>query len=341
MLTNDKFDFENVEPQKVSKDISSYTFMLYAPPKFGKTTFCYQLFGNKAYFARTEKGTKVLAGLHGGDVSSWSDMILMKSKLQQYKLKHGKLPYDVIVIDTVDNLWNFLETYVCNKYGVAPTDINKANGGYGKGYKEMSYEWFTVFKELEDMGITLCFISHAKKKMEKLVIDGKEQEFEKFVPSVQDRGMEIITKMVDSILFAYLTVNEQGQQVQALYTRETLQFQAGSRFSKYMNPVLPYTPQAYKEALVSSVEKIETEFGAGFMKEEKESNGIAETKHDYEALMNEVKTIGVQLHQEGRLHEINPIAEKYFGEGVKITSATPQQIESLVLALAEIKQLVA
>ena len=307
----EKFDLLNLQPQQVSKDIKSYTFMLYAPPKFGKTTFCYDLFGQDAIFIRTEKGTKLLAGLLGVDIASWSDMQMLKAKLMQQK---DQIKQKVLVIDTVDNLWQFLETFVCNKYGGSAMDINKVNGGYGKGYKEMSHEWFTVFKEIEDMGFTLCFISHAKKKVEKLEVNGKEQEFEKFVPSIQERGMEIITKMVDSILFAYLTVNEQGQQVQALYTRETLQFQAGSRFSRHMNPVLPYSPKAYEDALID--------------------------KYDFEQVMTEVKELGLQIANAGRLHELDEIAEKYFGEGAKITHATPQQVEQLVLALEEIKGLV-
>lgn len=337
VVFEEKFDLLNLEPQKVSKDISSYTFMLYAPPKFGKTTFVYDLFGQEALFIRTEKGTKVLAGLMGVDVASWSDMIMLKTKLFMTK---DKLKQKVIIIDTVDNLWNFLETFVCNKYGVSPTDINKANGGYGKGYKEMSYEWFTVFKDIEEMGFTLCFISHAEKKMEKLTIGDKEQEFEKFFPSIQERGMKIITKMVDSILFAYLTVDQNGQQVQALYTRETLQFQAGSRFSKYMNPILPYNPKSYKEALITSIEKIEAERGSEFMKEEKEENSLKETTYNYEQVMLEAKTLGMQLYNAGRKHELDELAEKHFGEGAKLTNATPQQIESLVLAVNELREMV-
>ena len=334
-MFNDKFDLENLEPQKVSKDISSYTFMLYAPPKFGKTTFCHKLFGEKALFIRTEKGTKVLAGLYGVDVASWSDMMMLKTKLLQLK---GKLKQNVLVIDTADNLWTFLEKYVCLKYGVGITDITKANGGFGKGYKEMSFEWFDVFKELEEAGYTICFISHSEKKIEKL--PNSKEEYEKFVPSLHDRGLKVISKMVDSILFAYLTVDENGQQHQALYTRETLQFQAGSRFSQYMNPVLPYNPQAYQQALIEAVEKIEEEQGSDLMKEEKESNVLTTSEYDFETVMNEVKVIGMKLHEQGRLQEVDKIAEKHFGEGMKITNATPQQIEHLVIALDEMKKLV-
>lgn len=152
--------------------------------------------------------------------------------------------------------------------------------------------------------------------------------------------MKFITKMVDSILFAYLTVDEHGQQVQALYTRETLQFQAGSRFSKYMNPVLPYNPQAYESALIESITKIEAERGSEFMKEERESNSVQETIYNFDEVMLEVKTIGLQIHNSGRQHELDEVSEKYFGEGAKMTNATPQQVEQLVLALNELKQLV-
>jgi AAA domain len=330
MTQLNKFDLLAIEPQKVSKDITSYTQMIYGPPKSGKTTFLHKLFGKNAIFIRTEKGTKTLAGLFGIDVGSWTDFQMVR---QQLRKKEVQERYKVVVIDTIDNLWLFLETFVKQKYNVE--DINKANGGYGKGYKEMSEELFNAFKDIETLGYTLSFISHASKTTEKL--PNSKEEFEKYIPSIPKRGLDIVAKMVDSILFSYLTVTPEGQQQRVIYTRETLQWQAGSRFDA-IDPVILLDADAYKEALFRAIESI----GEENLKEERETNYITSStdQNDFETLMNEAKQIGLYMHNLNRMAEVNAIVEKYFGEGAKLTYATPEQIESLTLAVEELRTLV-
>jgi len=325
------WDLLAIEPQKVSKDISSYTQLIYGPPKAGKTTFLHKLFGKDALFIRTEKGTKTLAGLMGIDVGSWADIQMVRLQLRKPEVKAR---YKVIVIDTIDNLWLFLETFVKTKYNV--DDINKAKGGYGKGYKEMSEELFNLFKDIETMGYTLSFISHATKTTEKL--PNSETEYEKYIPSVPKRGLDIITKMVDSILFAYLTVTPDQQEQRVIYTRETLQWQAGSRFET-IDPVILLDANAYKDALFRALDAI----GEDNLKEEKELNYIVSQteSNDFETLMNEAKQIGLVMHNAQRMGEVNAIVERHFGEGAKLTYATPDQLESLVLAVTELRMLIA
>ncbi|HLO11568.1 MAG TPA: ATP-binding protein [Pseudoneobacillus sp.] len=321
----------DIPPQKVSTDISSYTMLIYGPPKAGKTKFTFDLYGQDAIFLRTEKGTKAIPGLIGIDIGSWSDLAKAKKQLKDPR---AKAKFKVVVIDTVDNLYKYLEKYVKNKYGV--DNIKNANGGYGAGFAELSETLFDALNEIEKEGYALAFISHATTKTEKIPTPQGEVEIEKYIPSVPKRGLEIMTKMVDNILFAYLTIDaETKQEKRVLYTRETLNFQAGSRFSG-MPGVLPVDAVQYKQAMVKAIESL----GAENLKSEKEANLVETEELNFEALMGQAKELAVTLHKAGRMSEVTQTVEKIFGPGKLLKDAIPSQVESVKIAVEELQSLV-
>lgn len=321
-------DLTQVEPQKISTDLASYTSFLYGPPKAGKTTFYHELFGRKAIFARTEKGSKAVAGLMGQDISNWSDFMKFKKQLSR---KEVQAIYDVVVIDTFDNLCIYLERYVKNKYGV--DNLKEANGGWGAGHKEFSETLFMALNDIESYGYTIHFISHSTKNKEKL--PGTDEEYDKYMPSAAKRGMEIATKMVDNILFAYLAVNPETKQEQrVLYTRETLHFQAGTRF-KHLPQALPMSAAAYQKAVDEAIQKE----GPENLKVEKEVNIVQGEELNFEALMTEAKEKAVEMNKAGRLAEVNEIVEKYLGAGKLMREATPQQVETVKIIVEELRAL--
>jgi AAA domain len=325
----DPFDLLALEPQKVSTDMSSYTTMIYGPPKAGKTTFIHELYGTDAIFLRTEKGTKAIPGLFGIDIGKWSD--LSKAK-KQLKRKEVKQRFRVVVIDTIDNLYKYLEKYVKNKYGV--DNLKEANGGWGAGHAELSDTLFDSLKEIESEGYQLAFISHSAIKTEKL--PGSEEEYSKYIPSVPSRGLEIATKMVDNILFAYLAVNPETKQEQrVLYTRETLNFQAGTRF-KNIPGALPMSAQAFKDAMTKAIESL----GPENLKTEREVLAVETEELDFEEMMKEAKQIAVELHKAGRMNEVTVIVEKYLGQGKLLRDATAVQVETVAVVLDELRDLV-
>ena len=322
------FDLENLEPQRVSTDMSSYTTMIYGPPKAGKTTFIHDLYGKDAVFFRTEKGTKAIPGLFGIDIGSWSDLAKAKQQLKKQAVKDK---FKVVVIDTLDNLYKYLEKYVKNKYGV--DNLKEANGGWGAGHAELSDTLFDALKEIETLGYSLAFISHAITKTETL--PGTETEYEKYIPSVPKRGMEIATKMVDNILFAYLAVDpETKAEKRVLYTRETLNFQAGSRF-KNMPAAVQLNAKSYTEAMTKAIESL----GPENLKTEKELNYVETQSLNFEELMNEAKKIAVVKHKENRMPEVVAIVEKYLGQGKLLKDATEVQVETVSVILEELRTL--
>lgn len=324
-------DLWDIEPQKVSTDISSYTTFIFGNPKAGKTEFMFKLYGKDAIFFRTEKGTKAIPGLMGIDIGSWSDLAKAKKQLKDPRTK---AKFKVVVIDTVDNLYKFLEKYIKNKYGV--DNLKEANGGWGAGHNELSDSLFDSLNEIENMGYSLAFISHSTTKTEKIVTPAGEVEVEKYIPSVPRRGLEIMSKMVDNILFAYLTIDpETKQEKRALYTRETLNFQAGSRF-KGIPPVLPVDAEAYRKAMTEAIQAL----GPENLKSEKESNYVETETLNFEELMAEAKQLAVALHKADRMSEVTQVVEKVFGQGKLLKDAQLSQVESVKIAVEELKSLI-
>jgi hypothetical protein len=321
-------DLTKILPQRVSTDLATYTNMIYGPPKVGKTSFYHELFGPRAIFARTEKGSKAIPGLMGQDIANWSDFMKFK---QQLKRKEVQELFDVVVLDTYDNLCIYLERYIKNKYEV--DKLNDANGGWGAGQSEFTEILLMTLNEIESYGYTIQFISHATKVVEKL--PGTETEYEKYIPATKKRGMEVATKMVDNILFAYLAVNpETKQETRALYTRETLNFQAGSRIKNIKSP-LPMSAKAYQEAMNEAIQ----ELGPEALKDEKESNLVETVELNFDELMAEAKKIAVEMHKAQRMAEVTTIVEKHLGRGKLLKDATPTQIETVSVILDELKTL--
>lgn len=325
-IQTDKFDLLNLAPQKISTDMSSYTMLVYGNPKIGKTTFVHDVYGNDAIILATEKGYKALAGAYVLDIGNWSDFIKANVALKKPEIK---AKFKTVIIDTVDLLYTYVERYVLSKNGV--DKLNEIP--YGGGWSEISTTLFDGLQAIEREGYNLAFISHATTKTE--TVPNSEQEYEKYIPTVSKRGLAIVTKMVDNILFAAVGVDAEGNQKRVLYSRETMQWQAGVRF-KAMAPVFDLTAEAYAKAMIDAIEAE----GKHNLKSEKEVSFVQIETNDFDELMARAKQAAVKFHKAGRMPEVNSIVEKNFGAGKKLTEATASQIESLIIAVQELEELI-
>ena len=321
--TQNKFDLTALQPQKISTDMGSYTMLVYGNPKIGKTTFVHSVYGNDALILATEKGYKALAGAFVLDIGNWSDFIRVIRELKKPEIKEK---FKTVIIDTVDLLYNYVEKYVLSRHNVDA--LNKIP--YGQGWTEISNTLFEGLNLIEKEGYNLAFISHATTKIE--TVPNSEEEFEKYIPTIPKRGLAIVTKMVDNILFAAVGVDSEGQQQRVLYTRETMQWQAGARF-KSMAPAIALNAEAYKNAMVEAI-KAE---GSENLKAEKEIAFVQAEESNFETTMNKAKAIAVKFHKAGRMPEVNAIVEKVFGAGKKLTEATENQLEQLSVAVQEME----
>lgn len=293
--------------------------------KSGKTTFAYQSFGQECLFLACENGYGALSGVMAVDITKWGDLVALNKQL---KMPEIKAKFKVLVIDTVDIMHKYAVKQICQREGVqALGDIP-----HGKGYAMVDDLIFDMIKNWENLGYKMFFISHAKEKTEKLPTGG---EIQKYIPSVERRTLNIVSKFVDNILFGYITINAEGQEERTIFTRETLSYSAGSRFSKLPSQI-PFNASEFKRVWEKAIEEELNENPDGFTNEKKAV--VKERVVDFEATMNEIKKlVGEKFAPKNRMDIVVEIGEKYLGVSKKITEATPSQADILDVILSELE----
>lgn len=293
--------------------------------KSGKTTFAYQSFGQECLFLACENGYGALSGVMAVDITKWGDLVALNKQL---KMPEIKAKFKVLVIDTVDIMHKYAVKQICQREGVqALGDIP-----HGKGYAMVDDLIFDMIKNWENLGYKMFFISHAKEKTEKLPTGG---EIQKYIPSVERRTLNIVSKFVDNILFGYITINAEGQEERTIFTRETLSYSAGSRFSKLPSQI-PFNASEFKRVWEKAIEEELNENPDGFTNEKKAV--VKERVVDFEATMNEIKKlVGEKFAPKNRMDIVVEIGEKYLGVSKKITEATPNQADILDVILSELE----
>ncbi|MGG1916014.1 AAA family ATPase [Priestia megaterium] len=336
----------DLQPIKASTDLSSYTSFIYGTPKIGKTTFVHKLYGDRVLFIATEKRHKVLVGAHVQYVSSWIEYLQVLAQLRNKTIQER---YDVVAIDTVENLYQMLEAYILSKYN--KTEFGQVD--WGKDWTDLKKDWKDGLQMIERLGYSPVFISHATQITEKIPVSGilqeqvnetmtlkedkktkeKYYEFAKYVPDLKDKVMAPINKMVDNILFMTVTADESGQEHRVIHLRETLQWKAGSTFEG-IAPVIPLSADSYKKAVEEAIGLIDDDQ----KKSEKESIGMQEEELDYDALMTEARELAMKFHSAGRMEEVQRIVDETFGAGNKLTEATKHQVQPLFVAVQKMKE---
>lgn len=340
-------NLSNLEPVKASTDLSSYTSFIYGTPKIGKTTFVHNLYGDRVLFLATEKRHKVLVGAYVQYISSWPEYLSAIAQLRSPKMKER---FDVIAIDTVENLYAMLESYVLSKYNT--TEFGQVE--WGKDWVDLKNDWRNGLQMIEKIGYSPLFISHATQKTERIPVSGilKEEvndtmslvkdkktdeeyyEFLKYVPDLKDKVLAPINKMVDNILFMNVTTDENLKEHRVIYLRDTLQWQAGSTF-KNIKPVIPLSAESYRQAVQEAISEIDP----SMTKDERESTSIEDEKLDFDQLMEEAKKLAVEMHNQGRMEEVTRIVDEVFGPGNKLTDAKKTQVEPLSVAVQRMKDI--
>lgn len=329
--------------------------MLYGDPKVGKTTFIHKLFKDRVLFIGTEQRHDAIPGIHVQHITTWSQYLQVLSQLQQPALKEK---YDVICIDTTTNLYNFLEKYIKNKYNVQ----NLSEVAYGAAWGELKNEWNQGITALELFGYNPVFVFHSKNETETRPLEStggklKEDLENNLGESVNlvrnksgksfyevnrttydgaDRVIAPVNKMVDNIMYIEKITTADGEEKRMLRLRGNLFYDAGSAFENIVDSV-PLDPEAYTKAIEDAV----TSLGEDNITDENIRDRRQDTiEHDFDALMVEAKELGAKLFELKKQKELQHIVDETFGSGNKLTDATPTQVESLIVAISEMKKLI-
>ena len=222
-------------PHKPRTTMSAYTWLVYGPPKVGKTTFANTWPG--AFFIGTEPGTAAMSAMEI-EVASWTDFegVLMA-------LETEKPAYRTVVVDTVDNLWEFLVDAVCIDNGWQ--DLGDA--GYGKGYKMARRKFTTAIARLRKLPQAVVFISHERRDLvEGRNEKGKKIESEFITSQLPGSARKVLHGAVDFIMRAEMDTEGNRRLRTQPHRDDKTEIECGSRGipSRPLADLLPLTFEA-------------------------------------------------------------------------------------------------
>lgn len=330
-------DLLNLEPNKVSKDLSSYTTLLFGQPKIGKSRLAADF--PSPLFIATEPTQTTIPGAYIQPVTTWSEM---RQVVRQLKDPALKAKFKTVIIDVVDLAATYCEKYICNQNGVEKiSDIP-----WGAGYKLSEAEFRDTLYAIRNEGYGLVMVSHVSNGTFKRE-DGSE--FNERVPSIPGSKLKAVAEnLADIYAFAHMVSDENGGYKRVLSLRAVdPSTPIGSHFP-YLPDEIPLSYSALNSALEKAIEKEEQEKGKEFFQEEKKQIAT-EPEYDFEALMKEFKKIVGQIQKAVGKDEfrdtwakkITGITDKYLGVGKKVNDCTEVQVEQVFLIVEDLKEIVA
>ena len=103
----------DIQPHKVSTDLSGYITYIYGAPKTGKTTLATQMEGS--LLLAFEPGYNALPGVMAKDILSWKDM---RTTFKELKDPEVHKIFKAVIIDTIDIAADRCKKYVCQQNGI-------------------------------------------------------------------------------------------------------------------------------------------------------------------------------------------------------------------------------
>ena len=109
--------------------------------------------------------------------------------------------FRTVVVDSLDWLERLIFDEICKEFGVR--SIEKADGGYGKGYVDALVHWRKVISLLDDLrnkrGMMVILLAHAK--VERFE-DPENAAYDRYSPRLHKHAASLISEWVDAVLFA-------------------------------------------------------------------------------------------------------------------------------------------
>lgn len=316
----------NIQPHKVSRDLSGYITFVYGSPKTGKTTLATQMEGS--LLLAFEAGYNALPGVIAQDVTTWGEM---KQIFRELKKPEVQAVYKAIIVDTIDVAADRCKKYVCQQNGIE--DLGDL--GYGKGWTKFKEEFNEVFRGLTQLGYAVFFIGHHK---EITLTDNNNAERIIIRPSLSNATREVIAGMAD--IYGYAHQYKEGEMSVLTLRSADGSIECGCRF-KYVPNQITMSYNNLVKAIGEAIDKEASEHNNKFVTDERTTMVIA-VEHDYDALMAEFQEVVGNLMNSANAAtnqvKITSIIDKYLGKGKKVAEATPEQVELIYLIVTEIKE---
>lgn len=168
--------------------------LLYGTEGIGKSTFAAQ--APKPIFISTEDGVNEI------DCSSFP-LARKFADVEQAlaALEFEEHSFETVVIDSLDWLEQLIWDQVCIKFKV--DNIEKADGGYAKGYNHALNHWRRILEMLQylrdEKKMVVILIAHAK--VEKFE-DPDTNPYDRYSPRLHKHAAALVTEWADAVLFA-------------------------------------------------------------------------------------------------------------------------------------------
>lgn len=168
--------------------------MIYGSEGVGKSTFA--ALAPNPVFVQTEDGLSEIDCSKFPLAKSFDDVVL-----QLQAVRDEQHDYGTVVIDSLDWLERLVWDRVCADYGVK--SIEKADGGYGKGYVHALTYWRQIVSLLNDIrarkGMAVILIAHAA--VERFE-DPEHAAYDRYTPRLHKKACSLVCEWVDAVLFA-------------------------------------------------------------------------------------------------------------------------------------------
>jgi len=177
--------------------------LVYGTEGIGKSTFAAG--APRPVFIQTEDGLDEIACDEFPLATTFDDVIGALAELRIEKHE-----YETVVIDSLDWLERMIWDRVCQESGVK--SIEKADGGFAKGYTHALTFWREVIDQLNLLragrGMVVLLIAHAK--VEKFE-DPESSPYDRYSPRLHKHAAALVSEWCDAVLFATRKIRTQTE----------------------------------------------------------------------------------------------------------------------------------
>ena len=168
--------------------------MVYGAEGVGKSSFAAS--APKPVFIQTEDGLSEIDTAKFPLCATYADVV------EQLKaVRDGEHDFQTLCIDSLDWLERLIWDRVCQDYGVK--SIEKADGGYGKGYTHALTYWREIVKLLNEIRakrqMAVILVAHAK--VERFE-DPEHPAYDRYQPRLHKAANSLVCEWADAVLFA-------------------------------------------------------------------------------------------------------------------------------------------
>lgn len=318
-----------LEPNKISTDLTSYNFLLYAPPGIGKTTFATLMFPERSLILGFEYGFKGIPKAIGVAIPDYPSAI---DYVEQLDTDEARAMYDTLIIDTTTKVGEIIENYILSIYGKNSLGECKSHGA---AYPLINRYYNLAFNRLKARGYNFVYICHSKS------IEIKDEDGntigERFIPKMSDRIAGLIEPEVDYTFF--LTQDKDGKRIIVTDNNP-------KSIGKTRTP-LPLVMPLDIDLFLTEFKKGAEEKAKGFITKEKvETTAInfKKKERNYKEVVEEIKATGKKLIEKNRNNEAFAIVNNILGKDDNnvqrtLDDCTQNNIEALETILNELNKI--